>query len=393
MKILSHFDGGNIEIETIEGSAAALRVRKDTRADYRQWFYFQSRGEPGQPRCYKIINAGDCTYAKGWNGYCIWFSYDREDWHSLPVRFDGKVAEFVHTPEREDCRYAYFIPYSQDRHLDLITRCMTHPDVRHDLIGSSHENRPLDVLRFGRPGGDKRVCWIIASQHPGETMARWCAEGIAETLLTDAPAIRSLLDRALIYLVPDVNPDGSFHGNTRANAAGQNLNRCWKSASPLSTPEIYHLKKYMAGTGVDFFLDIHGDEEMPWCFVSGADAVPAATPAMKNLRAEFCDLLAGFNPDFQCEHGYPPEEPGEADLEIASRFIAQTYRCLSMTLEQPFQGHEPGLPGWSIAQAKRLGADCLRTLEQVVTKLRPVQAEGTTWPPARLSGEYPNWRT
>lgn len=29
----------------------------------------------------------------------------------------------------------------------------------------------------GTPGEGKRVAWIIARQHPGETMAEWAAEG------------------------------------------------------------------------------------------------------------------------------------------------------------------------------------------------------------------------
>ncbi|MBU6290015.1 MAG: RusA family crossover junction endodeoxyribonuclease, partial [Chloroflexi bacterium] len=38
---------------------------------------------------------------------------------------------------------------------------------------------------------------------------------------------RQLLDRAVIHVVPNMNPDGTRLGHTRGNGAGANLNREW----------------------------------------------------------------------------------------------------------------------------------------------------------------------
>lgn len=44
--------------------------------------------------------------------------------------------------------------------------------------------------------------WIIARQHPGETMAEWFIEGLLGRLLDfQDPTARALLDTATFYIV------------------------------------------------------------------------------------------------------------------------------------------------------------------------------------------------
>jgi transglutaminase/protease-like cytokinesis protein 3 len=37
------------------------------------------------------------------------------------------------------------------------------------------------------------------------------------------------------------------------------------------------------------------------------------------------------------EHGYPVDDPGTANLAIASNAVGEKFNCLAMTLEQPFK--------------------------------------------------------
>ena len=88
------------------------------------------------------------------------------------------------------------------------------------------EGRNVDMLIFGLSEKPKRKVWVIARQHPGETMAEWFMEGLISKLTDTSDALsRSILEEADVYLVPNMNPDGSFHGNLRTNAVGTNLNR------------------------------------------------------------------------------------------------------------------------------------------------------------------------
>ena len=59
-------------------------------------------------------------------------------------------------------------------------------------------------------------------------MAQWWIEGIISRLCRSSdPISREIQNIATIHMVPNMNPDGSYLGNLRSNAAGANLNREW----------------------------------------------------------------------------------------------------------------------------------------------------------------------
>ena len=62
------------------------------------------------------------TYPAGWENYQAVASYDRVDWFRVPTSYDGQVMTVTHTPARDSIYYAYFEPYSWERHLDLLGR-------------------------------------------------------------------------------------------------------------------------------------------------------------------------------------------------------------------------------------------------------------------------------
>jgi hypothetical protein len=66
---------------------------------------------------------------------------------------------------------------------------------------------------------------------------------------TDAIA-RHLLRDAVVYVMPNVCPDGTWRGHLRTNAAGRNLNREWAAPCEEDSPEVYHLLKMMEREGV-----------------------------------------------------------------------------------------------------------------------------------------------
>jgi murein tripeptide amidase MpaA len=69
---------------------------------------------------------------------------------------------------------------------------------------------------------------------------------------------------ATIFCVPNMNPDGSYRGHLRTNAAGANLNREWAAPSMETSPEVFLVRAKMEETGVDYCLDVHGDEGTPY---------------------------------------------------------------------------------------------------------------------------------
>jgi murein tripeptide amidase MpaA len=170
-----------------------------------------------------------------------------------------------------------------------------------------------------------------------------------------------------------MNPDGAFRGHLRVNAKGANLNREWLEPTMERSPEVYLVRKRMEATGVDFFLDVHGDEGLPYNFIAGPDGVTSVTDRLAKLEDDFQAALRQASPDFQSEYGYPKADPGEANMTMATNYIADAFGCLSMTLEQPFKdaANNP-LPavGWSPARCRKLGVAILDALFAVRDRLR-----------------------
>jgi murein tripeptide amidase MpaA len=374
MKISSNFDSGNIEVvDAADPGNVRLRIRKDTASDFFQWFHFRAAGVCGTDCVFVLENAKEASYPKGWEDYRVCASYDRAQWFRVPTTYEDGVLRFTLRPERDAVYFAYFAPYSRERHRDFVARCLASPRATLEVPGETVKGDDLDLLVISEEGGtDKRVCWVVGRQHPGESMASWWMEGFVGRLLDpDDATARALLDRAAVHVVPNMNPDGSVLGNLRTNAAGANLNREWESPSEDKSPEVFHVRARMAETGVDFALDVHGDEGLPYVFIAGSDSVPSVTARQQTLHTDFFAALTRANPDFQTEHGYPKAK--KANLTLCASYLAERFGCLAMTLEMPFKDNANApdeAEGWSPARCRRLGADCVQALADVVGDLR-----------------------
>ncbi len=375
MNVSSNFDGGNIEVlAAVDAANIRLRIRKDNNAEFLQWFYFRLTGARDSDCVLKIENAGAASYPNGWKEYRAVASYDREHWFRADTSYDGTVLTISHRPGHNSVYFAMFAPYSLERHADLIAGAQISSKVKHVNLGVTADGQDLDMLIIGEDGQAKRKCWIIARQHPGETMAAWWIEGFLQRLLDDHdPVARSLSEKAVIFVVPNMNPDGSRRGNLRTNASGANLNREWQAPSMERSPEVFLVEERMREAGVDFCLDVHGDEALPYNFLAGPLGIPSLSEKQTELFGAYKSTLARINPDFQTVHGYPPAKPGAANLTMCSNWVAETFGCLAMTLEQPFKDAADtpdAIQGWSPERCRKLGASCLGALFEVVDTLR-----------------------
>ena len=375
MKISSNFDSGNIEIVNAENHEnIRLRIRPDTYTDTFQWFYFRLHGAEGFPCKLHLENASEASYPDGWDDFRVYASYDRLTWFCIPTTYNEGVLSFEHTPDENSVFYAYSTPYTYDQHLDLISAAQLSSHCVVQQIGETVEGRDIDLLVLGEPDDAKPKIWIAARQHPGEAQAEWFLQGLIERLLDESdPVSRVLLQKAVFYLVPNMNIDGAIAGNLRANAAGKNLNREWGKPDKELSPEVYYVRQKMEEVGVDMFLDIHADEGLPYCFASGIEGIPSYDERLKWLQENFLAKWAEYSPDFQTEEGYPKNEPGKANLNIGSKFVGEHFKCMSMTIEMPFKDNA-NLPdrtfGWSSYRSRNLGESILGPIKFVLPRLR-----------------------
>ncbi|WP_372625099.1 M14-type cytosolic carboxypeptidase [Arsukibacterium sp.] len=375
MKITSNFDSGNIEIIKADDPAdIQLAIRKDNNSDFYQWFHFRLNSPHSQLHKITLTNAAGSAYPDGWQDYQAVASYDRQTWFRVETEYDGKALIINHYPEAESVYFAYFAPYSYERHQDLLHQAQNDYNCQLVDLGETLDGRDMSLLVVGEPDDTKKKIWITARQHPGETMAEWFIEGLLDRLLDEDDGVaRSLLAKAVFYIVPNMNPDGSVRGNLRTNAAGANLNREWQNPTLDHSPEVYLVRQKMLETGLDMFLDIHGDENLPYNFVAGAEGVPSYNDHMQQLEHDFKAALLTVTPEFQVKYGYDKDAPGQANLTVATSWVAEQFKCLAYTVEMPFKDNA-NLPdeafGWSDIRSMKLGQDCLSAILQVVDKLR-----------------------
>lgn len=376
LHISTQFDSGAIEVLSLENPRnIELNIRADNASTFAQWFHFALHGAADKPVTLRFLNAGTCAYPKGWEGYRVVASHDRQHWFRVDTEFDGTVMT-AHASPSSNCMYfAYFEPYSYEQHLDLLSAVAQSEHVRLERLGSTLDGRDMTLLRItdakgATPQDNKRKVWLIARQHPGETMAEWFAEGFLERLLDPDDAVsRVLLDRCVFHVVPNMNPDGAARGNLRTNAAGANLNREWAAPSMAQSPEVFLVRQKMLQTGVDLCLDVHGDEALPYNFVVGSEGTPGYTERVAEMEDSFKNAWLANCPDFQDQFNYGRSAPGSANLTLATNWVAQQFGCLALTIEMPFKDNaqHPNLAtGWSSERSRKLGASVLQPLLAVL---------------------------
>ena len=367
----SCFDGGNIEVvKASDENDIQLKIRKDTESDFFQWFAFRLIGARGVACKIKIINAGQASFPSGWDGYNATASADKKNWRRVPTKYENGVLEINHTPNSDAEYFAYFAMYPMERHAELIAKCQSNPEVKLSVPGLTKMGRPIEVLDFSSDKEERTSVWIIARQHPGETMAEWFMEGFLNRLLDrqDGPA-QSLIKRVNLFAVPNMNPDGSALGNLRVNSMGTNLNREWENPSEQSSPEVFHIRKMMIDSGINFCLDVHGDEGLPYNFIAGFEGIAEASKEQIGIMNAYRDNLARINPDFQTAHGYPKVARGKGMKTTATGYLSAYHGVVALTLEMPFKDayNAPNLEvGWSPERSAALGRSTVEALLYVL---------------------------
>lgn len=354
------FDGGNIEVvDLTDPGRIDLRIKPDGQSGHIQWFYFRMLGAKNTDCTFRITNAGAASYPEAWPDGSIVCSFDQKRWFRRPTQYKDGVLTFDLACENDVVYVALSPPFCEKQHFDLINRALSSNTFSLFKAVSTVEGRHIEILQAGSSAPDAKTVWIIARQHPGEPMGAWFIDGLIDKLVQNDNAAADVLSKARILLVPNMNPDGSSAGHLRTNAAGVDLNRAWLTPDPETSPEVHSVRQLMHDTGVDLFLDIHGDEEFRFVFAAGCEGNPSFTSEHAAQDVRFRKVFRETDPNFSTGNGYPPEEPKTANLSIACNYVGETFGCLALTIEMPFKDNaeipDP-VAGWGIAHSQNLGA-------------------------------------
>ena len=373
------FDSGNIEVHAIDGDTATLSIRKDKDSDFFQWFHFRVEADAGEEITLRITGLAKSAYPGGWEDYDACVSEDRSYWGRAASSYepgeDGGTLTIRYLPMGNLSWFAYFAPYSMERHADLIAETALCEGVSHRTLGVSLEGQSIDCLTMGEGGTQ---IWLYARQHPGESMAEHWMEGALDMLTDPAdPHARVLREKCTLHIVPNCNPDGSRIGHLRTNFAGVNLNREWAEPTAEKSPEVLAIRDAMDETGVHWAMDVHGDEAIPAAFIAGFNGIPSWTDEQGAGYEAYIARLDERTPDFQTKLGYPVAAAGKANLTMSTNQLAERFgenaqpgkACVAMTLEMPFKDNAGLLDeeqGWSPERCAGLARECLAVLAEMV---------------------------
>jgi len=297
-------------------------IRGDTNnPHYRVWFHFGVSGTvTGQRAIFNLINCSKTKNLFRLGMTPLVRSTSRPKWERLPARscfyyrsprhHRAYVLSFAFAFDREDDVYhfAYCFPYTYT----YLQRVLAHLEAQRfdffarELLCRTTQHRRIDLLTITSPQPlsdkrqPKRVVFITARVHPGETPASFICHGLLLFLVSDHPYARLLRNNLVFRIIPMINPDGVFLGNYRCSSMGYDLNRQWLNPSRWSHSPIFHTRKLlleMANDPVrplDFFVDLHAHST---CTGSFAFANTVEGPSLESGML-FPRLLGGLDRTF-----------------------------------------------------------------------------------------------
>ena len=152
----------------------SLKLAKIINRTFTSGSIFVSHGAKGELCRFKIVNAGGAAYPSGWENYQAVCSSDGRLWKRIETKYVEGVLEFTCKPDSDAVYIAYFAPYSQERHANLISRMLQTENVRLEVLGKTIDGRDMDLLHIGEPGPSKLNIWTIAVNTP---VKRWLNGG------------------------------------------------------------------------------------------------------------------------------------------------------------------------------------------------------------------------
>ena len=162
-------------------------------------------------------------------------------YYKSPLHHDHSVLSFAFSFDREDERYSFALaqPYSLARYNEHVKSILDKnlPYVSIDTIAHTIQQRPCQMLTITNPRTLEREPYddrpppktivILGRVRASEAPSSFIIQGFIDFLTSDHEIANSLREHLVFKIVPVVNPDGVYLGNTRGNLLGMDLNRCW----------------------------------------------------------------------------------------------------------------------------------------------------------------------
>ncbi|XP_076261488.1 cytosolic carboxypeptidase 6 [Rhynchophorus ferrugineus] len=297
------FECGNLgRVDLVNEYEYDLFIRPDTcNPRLRFWFNFTvDNVKQDQRVIFNIVNINKERNLFMLNMTPLVKSSSRPKWQRIPkkdvfyhrsnVHQGHYVLSFSFGFDREEdiFQFALAPPYSYSKlqtFLSLLEKkaAYLNEHFNRELLSESVQKRKVDLITIGsleatgktKEKSKRRIVFIMARVHPGETPASFVCQGLLELLVSSNSIAATLRENITFKIIPMLNPDGVFLGNYRSTVMGQDLNRCWNITNQWLHPTIKSVidtlilldksKEFQ----LDFIIDIHAHSSLPGCFIYG----------------------------------------------------------------------------------------------------------------------------
>lgn len=196
-----------------------------------QSFAFTLKGSLGLRAVATIVNAGKSSAPEVWpfaipvasgDGGRSWYRLSSAEYRAGEYRIEVTMT----SPE---VVVSYAPLYGNERWLALLDTLMRRRLlIRVDTLVAEDGRVPVLVGVVGERSENARaVVWLLARQHAGEAGGSWVLQGFLRWLLAGNESVRTLLQRAVVYIVGVVNAEGVELGNYRTDGRGHDIADDW----------------------------------------------------------------------------------------------------------------------------------------------------------------------
>ena len=262
-----------------------------------------------------------------------------------------------HQPSEAPTYYSYFPPYKPSHHDALMDTCRSDDRVTvRDLCPTSPDDR-IELISIGSQASDAIDVWAIGRQHPGE-MGKLVDGRIRPK--TSRPRRRPGFGAAGACQGPhrsEDQPGWQQAGIVQDQLQGRNLNASWDCATVEDTPAVYAVLEEMTKVGMDFCMDVHADEELPYVFIAMVDRIIPVPDGIAGLHDSYQFQLAALDSAFRPKAGYVRPHTKSNPLSFCSPYLMKRFGAPSVTFELPFKRFDAGAEG-----ARNYGVEgCIHT--------------------------------
>ena len=227
VSIDSHFPGGNLILERVEGEEVFLR--QDLRDTEGWWFYwcFRVRGAAGRALTFRFTNEnviGARGPAVSLDGGATWA------WLGMEA-VDGQSFRYEFPPDAGEVRFCFAMPYLKGNLRAFTARHAGNAHIAEETLCMTRKGRAAELLRVGRlDGGCAHRVVLTCRHHACEMMANWALEGILDTALGDTDDGAWFRREVEMLAVPFVDKDGVEEGDQGKNRRPRDHNRDYDGA-------------------------------------------------------------------------------------------------------------------------------------------------------------------